>query len=286
MRFGLLFSFALLLIIIVAGCSVGNDDKDPNEFTQNGGTIIQKGDDFFIAVHCEPGNNPLSTEYVERNWPSLIMLVKSASEHGMQLTLLFNPQWAMYILADGKRLEVVRKWEAIGHEIGLHHHGPSMNSWNGYTNQGKYFGSRKSMGTIREMMVLVNMLPASGQVQTACVNSDDQEFDFPQNVIYETNGGSNKFGDLWSVPTEFTWNGQDVLRVTHARYAARGSEVNIDLQEMVQLLDQNADDEVMGIVFHTFEYAETPVPFDALFRLLDERGIYTSSVSAIMEAHQ
>jgi len=246
--------------------------------------FFDNGDDFFIAVHCKPGAVPVSTEYAARNWPALTDLVKSADEHHMKLTLLFNPQWVMYILEDGARLELVRRWEANGHEPGLYHHGPSMNDWNGYTNQEKHFGSHKFMGTIREMMVLINRLPASGQMNTACVNSVDQEFDFPQGVIYEISGVSDKLEDLWSTPTEFTSNGQDVLRLTCANYAARGSEVDIDLEEMKQLLDENDGDEVMGITFHAFEYADNAIPFDALFELLDERGIHAKSVSVIMEA--
>ncbi len=287
MKDRLAFGLALLLIVIAAGCSgVGGGEGSPAPSTPGGEEFSGKGDDFFIAIHCEPGEVPLSTEYAAGNWPELTALVESADDHNMKLTLLFNPQWVMYILEDSARLELVRKWEANGHELGLHHHGPVMNSWNGYTNQKKYFGSLKYVGKIREMMVLLNHLPASGQVKTACVNSEDQEFDFPQGVIYATNGGSDKLGDLWSTPTKLTLNGQDVLYLTHARYAAQRSEVNIDLEEMAQLLDQNESDEVMGIVFHDFEYAENPKPFDALFELLDERGIHTSSVSAIMEAHQ
>ena len=135
-------------------------------------------------------------------------------------------------------------------------------------------------------MVLINMLPASGQIKTACVNSEDWDYDFPQDVVYQTSGGANKLEDLWSVPTKFTRQDQTGLGLTHARYAAKGSDVNIDLEEMTRLLDENTSDEVIGIVFHAFEYAQNPAPFDALFQTLQERNIHTSTVTRIMERRQ
>lgn len=278
----------IILILIVGGCDDQSDEKITSVDLplKEVMTSCEENVDVFIAIHCEPGSDPLSTGYAALNWPSLVDLVGSAATHNMKLTLLMNPQWAKYIIEDEHRLALVRVWELNGHELGLHSHGPHMNSWNGYTNQEQYFNSPDFMGTMDDLMYVVNQLPASGQMVTACIASENQEHDFPAGIIYETNGGANKFDDLWSMPTQYTWNGQGVLRVTHARYAASFSEVNIDLQQMSKILDANESDEIMGIVFHCFEYADNPAPYKTLFKLLDERGIHTNTVSDIVEDYE
>ncbi len=274
----------MLLIAVIACSGIETDEQDPtDEFEPEIVISPHERSDFFIAVHCEPGPSPISTKYVETNWPALTRMVQSASDHHMHLTLLMNPQWAMYILEDPARKDLIWAWEAYGHEIGLHHHGPHMNNWNGYTNQPSYFESPKFVGRVDEMMVLLNMIPQSRRIITACINSEDSEYDFPSGVPYETDGGANKMEDLWSTPTEMNWNGQDVLRVTHARYAARGNQVNIDLEEMAQLLGNNPQEPVTGVVFHAFEYSDNSAPFDGLFALLDENEIYTRTVSEILD---
>lgn len=278
----------IVLMIMVCGCDDENDeDTSPMEIPlEEAITLAEQNVDFFIAIHCEPGNDPMSTNYAALNWPALAHLVNSADNHDMKLTLLMNPQWVEYILEDNVRLNLARSWESNGHELGLHTHGPHMNNWNGYTNQEHYFNSPDFIGTMDDLMDVVNQLPASGQMITACIASEDQEYDFPSGITYETNGGADKFDDLWSIPTEYTWNDVDVLRVTHARYAVPFSDVNIDLQQMGRLLDQNESDEVMGIVFHCFEYADNAVPYNALFRLLEGNGIQTNTVSAIIESYE
>jgi len=283
-----ILAVTIILMLIVCGCDGESDgEMTPVEIPpEKDITSVDEGVDFFIAIHCEPGGDPLSTNYVALNWLALTDLVNSADDHNMKLTLLMNPQWATYILEDEHRLGLVRGWESNGHEIGLHSHGPHMNSWNGYTNQEQYFNSPDFIGTMDDLVDVVNQLPASGQMVTACIASEDQEYDFPSGIIYETNGGSDKLDDLWSTPTEYTWNGQDVLRVTHARYAVSFSEVNTDLQQMSKILDDNESDEIMGIVFHCFEYAGDQVPYNALFRLLEEREIHTNTVSVIIEDYE
>ena len=275
----------VLLIAVIACSGIETDEQQEptDEFEPEIVISPHERSDFFIAVHCEPGPSPISTKYVETNWPALTRMVQSATDHHMHLTLLLNPQWAMYILEDPTRKELIWEWEAYGHEIGLHHHGPHMQNWNGYTNQKSYFESGKYVGRVDEMMVLINMVPQSRQIKTACVNDQDSQYDFPPGVPYETHGGADKLEDLWSIPATVSRNGQDVLQVTHARYAARGSSVNIDLQEMSRILAGDEPTEITGVVFHAFEYADNPVPFDSLFSLLDENQIYTRSVSAILD---
>ncbi|MFO8102199.1 MAG: hypothetical protein R6U37_08580 [Dehalococcoidia bacterium] len=274
----------LFLGATVPGC-YGTGGEESPALSSPGDESVE-GDDFFIAVHCEPGKVPLSNAYAAGNWPALTELVQSADAYHMKLTLLFSPQWIMYILEDDGRLELVHRWEARGHEIGLCHHGPHIDTWDGYTDQANYFSSRKYVGRTEAMMVLVKQIPASGQVATAFVNSADREFDFPRGISYEISSGSGKLEDLSGNPTEVTINGQQVLRLTCAGYAAQKNRNKFNLEEISQLLNENEGDEIMGVAFHTFEYAEKPEPFDGLFELLDGRGIHTSSVSSIMEFHR
>lgn len=266
---------AVVVLLALGGCCDDGDQSNDQAVT---------GQRVFIAVHCEPGPTPASTDYAGLTWPSLVQLVDSADRSNLALTLMLNPQWAMHIVESQDRLALARDWEANGHEFALHHHGPHMNAWNGYTDQEAYSGSPEYLGTIADMMAAMNQLPEFGQIQTACVTVEDQPFDFPGGVVYATNGGADKLDDLWSTPTPQTWNGQNVLQLSHARYAASFNEVNIDLRQMERILNDGPESEVMGLVFHCFEYADNPAAFDALFRLLDERGATTQSVAAIIEA--
>ncbi len=265
----------IIIGIVVTGTSLGIFLLSPEPVESK----------LFIAIHCEPGTLPQSVDYPEQYWLDLRAMIIEADIHDIKLTLLFNPQWATYILNDTNRLTMVRNWDANGHEIGLHHHGAHMNNWNGYTNQADYQTGPKYLGTISDMMTLMNQLPASGQINTACVATDeDIDYDFPLDVPFRTFGGSDKLGHLWSTPETSTYNEQTVLGVSHARFADILSEVNIDLDEFKGLVVQNQE-EVMGLVWHVFNYADNPSAFISLFEYLDDEGIDTWTVSEIMESY-
>lgn len=239
----------------------------------------------FIAIHCEPGSFPATTDYPAQYWLNLRDMIIEADQHGVKLTILFNPQWASYILLESVRLTMVRSWESNGHEIGLHHHGAHMNNWNGYTDQVAYQSDPKYQGSINDMMDIMTQIPLSGTINVACVaNEDDIDIDFPIDIPYMTYGGSEKTEHLWSNPENFTYNQHSILGVSHARFGVPSSEVNIDLNEFEVFLAQSHSELAMGLVWHVFNYADTAEAFTSLFEYLSEQNIETSTVTDIIES--
>lgn len=227
----------------------------------------------------EPGNYPNTTEQPEKYWDALVDLVELADQHNLKLNLMFNPQWGTYVLEDDSRLNLVQEWEANGHELGVHHHGPQRGSWNGYTNQEDYIDNLKYLGSIEDMMDILNQLPASGQMVAGVISNDeDKKYDFPENFIYSIDGGVNSVDDLISTPEPCDLNNQNLICVSHAIYGT-GGEVAVTLEEVDLALRVATPEEVVGIVFHANNFEDTPIPYVILFEYLDELNIESIAVS-------
>ncbi len=241
---------------------------------------VNDSKDAFIVVHMEPGGQPDKDDYVIEHWPSLVDLVAEADSHDAHLTLLFNPQWASYIVEDDARLELVRSWEENGHELGLHHHGPHMKNWNGYTNQNVYQNHPDYVGNVLDMMKIVNQLPASGQVMTACIGGgEDEDVDWPKGVKHETNGASLE--DLISTPEVVDNDGQFVLKLTHHLF--NPSSINgSSFEDLIEATSGMQAEEVMGIVFHANNYTQDADTYDLLFDVLQQEGVDVITVSEIL----
>jgi hypothetical protein len=246
-------------------------------------TETEKAVNCFIVIHNEPGRDAKSTAYAKQYWPALVQLVASADDEGHKLTLLFNPQWATYIMEDSTRLTMLRSWEANGHEIGLHHHGPHMAEWDGYTDQEEFFNHPEFIGTINDMMELMKKLPASGIIRTAGIPDTDAVFEYPAGILYDVDGGSNGINDLVSCPSRITWNNHVMTHLTHAKYAESAVVINVSLQEIEQAINNLSKDEVIGIVFHSFEYADNPEVFKTLFAFLSSHDVYARTVTDILQ---
>lgn len=242
--------------------------------------------DMFIAIHNEPGGSHYSDlEYQAENWPGLVDLIESADEYGHKLTLLFNPQWAEYILQDDEKLSLVRSWESNGHELGVHSHSVNAKvTWNGYTNQEEYSIRTDYIGDMDEMMDLLNQLPASGQMKTAAVTDDDSDYDYPSGVIYDVDGGWSEYEDLVSTPTTVVWGSSTLIGLKHARYSdPAGFDISMGTDDIDNAIEEYEEGQVLGVVFHNFEYNDDPAPYDFLFQYLDQKGITTRAVSDIHE---
>ncbi|MBI5002103.1 hypothetical protein HZC31_01845 [Candidatus Woesearchaeota archaeon] len=236
----------------------------------------------FISIHMEPGSNPSTTDYPALHWTDLVNLVALADEYNVKLSLVFNPQWATYILDDEEKLTLLRSWEANGHEIGLHHHGPHHGGWNGYTDQEEYKDYLKYIGTVEEMMNLVNQLPVSGQVLVAGIGAEeDVDYDWPEDIIYETDGGADPEGDILSNPTTNTYNDHSVISLRHAQYQV--GKMSLTLEQIESYLQEPQTEEYMGIVFHEKNYAEDPEKIEELFQLFQEYDVKVKTVQNIME---
>lgn len=255
-----------------------SDTTPPEEFEAGEYTINTA----FISIHMEPGSTPKTTEYPELHWPDLVSLIALADEYNVKLSLVFNPQWATYILDDEEKLTLLRSWESTGHEIGLHHHGPHHGGWNGYTDQEEYKDDFKYIGSVADMMELVNQLPASGQISVAGIGAEeDVDYDWPDGVIYETDGGADGPADILSNPTKNTYNGHTVISLRHAQYQV--GKMSLSLAEIASYLDEPQSEEYMGIIFHERNYAEDPAKIEDLFQLFQDKGIQVKTVQDIME---
>jgi len=239
----------------------------------------------FIAIHNEPGSFNAWGDYQEEKWPALVSLVESADGYGHTLTLLFNPQWATYILDNEERLALVRQWESHGHELGVHCHGVNTQvNWNGYTNNDEYKIRQEYLGTMQDMMDLLNRLPVSGQMKTSATTDDSSEIDYPPGIIYDVDGGASEYEDLVSTPFALTWGDSELIGLKHARFTdAAGSGISVGTDDILTAMQEYEEGQVLGIVFHTFEYYDNPGPYDLLFAFLAERGVHTKTVSSILE---
>ena len=110
----------------------------------------------FIVLHMEDGEN---NSYPSENFPRLDSLVNEADKYDIKLTLEFNPSWADFFLSHPSQLQRLRGWEVNGHEIALHHHGPSRPDWNGYTNDQNYMNDPAYKGSVKDMIDIIKQLP-------------------------------------------------------------------------------------------------------------------------------
>jgi hypothetical protein len=277
----------LALGILTPGC--GDVSETNPEPVADGG--VQDGSASqsfvaFVAVHLEVGTAtgqakvlPRETTHPQRTWPTLLKLVSAADRDGVRLTLQFNPQWATYVLEDAARLAQVRAWEKKGHEIALHHHGPTHGDWNGYTNRVDKKSDPGYIGDVDQMMALVGKLPAAGKILSGGIT--DEATDWPSEVIYDTSGGVNE-SDLLSTPRRVVFNGTPVNQITYRMYATANQQA-ADLDEIEAGYLAGTANTIMGLVFHAADYSVRGDKIDRLFRSLAENKIATATVQRILE---
>lgn len=264
----------MLLFTSFSGC-LNNDTSGSDEVK------------LFFAIHCEPGPFPNTTAHPKEYWINLVNLVNTADKYGHFLTVLMNPQWYTFILEEQARLKLVRTWEDTGHEIGLHSHGPSAGNWNGYTNNQEYTNHSKYQGTIQEMMNICLNVSQDHRINSAAVTDQNQDTDYPETIMYDVDGGWEGVDHLVSSPKRVVINGVERLQLNHARYSGKeGGGISVPLTLLDETIGNISKDEVIGIVFHTFDYADMPLVYDDLFAYLkQEKDVTSSTVSEILESY-
>ncbi|OGR68266.1 MAG: hypothetical protein A2081_06140 [Elusimicrobia bacterium GWC2_61_19] len=88
---------------------------------------------YFIAVQNGPYNSRAGAGQLADSYKALREMVKLADAQNARLTLLFAPQYAVYIASDPARLAELEGWKKTGHEIGAYHRGPETRAWDGYS---------------------------------------------------------------------------------------------------------------------------------------------------------
>lgn len=244
----------------------------------------------FYAVHMEAGIRS-NYEYQKRYWPRLKKLVEVADKDNVKLTLLFNPQWAEYILENENKLDIVKAWQINGHEVGLHYHLVTHHDWNGYTNREELMAAPFYRGNVKKMMKLINMLAAPYKIETACCGLDIatevnptksggvpvasrfiDEIDFPDEIIYDIDG----FHDGVTKPIEFIFRGKKRYHLRHLPVLT----IEYSEKAIGKIKTANSD-EIVGFATHENDYNLTII--EKIFRYCKENKIQILPVHKIME---
>lgn len=238
----------------------------------------------FIAFHLEVPQNPRA---VAIRWPALERFIELADEYGVKVTLQFSWPWAEYVYGNGL-LPTVHAWEANGHEIAIHHHGPSHTFFDGYTDAPELIGSTpyatsaQYRGTMSDLMEFLGPLSQRG---ITSAGMSDEETDWPAGVLYlaTDSGDSPSKDDLLSRPVERVYNGQRVIEVYNAGYEIDHlGEEKATLADVAAAIDAAAPDQYLGIVFNDETITKDFDLIEPLFELLRERGVQVRTVSELL----
>ena len=150
-----------------------------------------------------------------------------------------------------------------------------------YTNHSKY------QGTIQEMMNICLNVSQDHRINSAAVTDQNQDTDYPETIMYDVDGGWEGVDHLVSSPKRVVINGVERLQLNHARYSGKeGGGISVPLTLLDETIGNISKDEVIGIVFHTFDYADMPLVYDDLFAYLkQEKDVTSSTVSEILESY-
>jgi hypothetical protein len=196
---------------------------------------------------------------------------------------MFTAQWARYI-QENDLIEKVRAWERAGHEIALHHHGPSHPFFDGYTNRPdliqdpSFYRFRVTyQGTMDDLMNLLAPLSEKGIVSAGMT---DQGIDWHPQLRYQATKSDRETGpsvsDLLSAPREVTYNGLPAVEVLNAGYAIGRLERTgqaVTLADVEAALQAGTSDQVMGLVLNDETLAGRRADVEALFLLLERYGV-------------
>ena len=261
--------------------------------------------------------------YQQALWPTAVKLVKSADRYDFKLTLALNPQWAKYILQDMKRVKTVGLWLENGHEIAFHHHGVNHIDWNGYSNRlgrnstiggGEYHRYRNKLnngdylGTVDEgfqwVKTLVALAGSSQKVISGCIT--DTRIDLPDEVTILTEGGKRLEKDLISPPLaqhvgnrsgrskKITWMRHaflgahyDAMSTSTASYSKQSinKKVKKELKRITARYPQAGEQDVVGVVFHVFDYYYSPTYYDQWFTFVHEKKKKIKTIQSVVNSY-
>jgi len=296
------------MILTSVGCSQNSPVSPDESFAAESETYT------FIAIHFEAGYKgrilddlpiELPAEYMamdfgwqEYHFETAQNLVQKADEFGFHLTLMFNPQWAEYILQDSARTDVVRQWQERGHEISYHHHSFNHVDWNGYSNDPIASGIPIYLGDVDTGLNLVRTLAGPASVTSAMI--DGLPIDMPQSYEDTTEdlilaGGSQYdsfelYGELRSLkPSKVIKdNGGTIIRVAHRQLTWMSDDISIE--EALDIFQEEyknmQSDEVYGVVFHCFDYLAATASYDEWFEFIANNGDMVKSVSEVVADYE
>ncbi len=273
-------SVVLFFALIALACLPGPTPAMGQALAQQS-TAVQG---VFLTFHLEVSNFPR----IQTLWPRLVDFMALADRYGAKVSLQFSPQWAEYVYANNLT-DTVLAWEAEGHEIALHHHGPTHKFFDGYTNRpdlirtdGWYATDGVYKGDMAALMTYLDPLAANPIVSAGM---SDADIDWPEGVLYYATKyeAENSKADLISVPWQATYNGYTVTVVTNAGYAiAHLGDAAVTLADIEQGLQNATPDQVMGIVVSDDTIENAFDQIEPLFQLLERYGAQARTIRDVV----
>lgn len=239
----------------------------------------------FFAVHCEPSTaNPVV-------WDALREFVGMADRYESKLTLMFNPQWAEFILADTRRFERLKSWQTNGHEVAVHYHNVIHGGWNGYTNRRDEQLTRDARyrGSVANATKLLDALARPDLMRTMCMGPDAHwdstdivemdETDYPDGIIYDVDGMD--VGLARPMVTEF--RGKKLFHLKHHFFAPGHRADHLD--SIKAEFRAGCADDVLGVVTHDVDFARSPDFIEEWFKFCRENAAEIQTVRRILDAY-
>ncbi len=247
----------------------------------------------FFAVHMEAGTHGgQGGEYQERQWPNLVRFVTMADGYHAKLTLMFNPQWAEYILKDEEKVKRVREWQKAGHEVAIHYHNTWHGDWNGHTNRKdeRFTRDPRYRGAVPEMMGLLEKLAAPDKMLSMCMGPkpgwdsveevEIDEPDYPEGVVYDVDGMDRGLSRL--LRTKF--REQDLYHLKHHFFAPNPGRRE-HLERIQEEFGRAGPDEVLGVVTHEADFGSSPEFIEKWFQFCREKGAEIRTVRDVVRSY-
>lgn len=248
-----------------------------------------EGPYYFIAVQNGAYNFKGGEAQLAESYTALREMVKLADAQNVKLTLLFTPQYAVYIATDPARLAEFEGWQKTGHETGAYHQGPESRAWDGYSDlAGEALARARKESAAPESpqgheAYFAALAPLGPGLKTGCMLTKADKKFLAAAPPYEicTTGAQEKAGPGYagvnkSVLVSGTQRPKKFLSVFHP-----ADKAGIEAAEKVFSRQSSG---VYGASFKSSPSEFGPFyAWLAFLRSLDPRGLRSRTVSAVTE---
>lgn len=225
----------------------------------------------FFVVHCDPNE--------AYNFPNLEILVDSANNYNVKLTIEFTSYWVDSIMPYPARLNKIATWKSQGHEIGMHHHEvTAFGIWDGYSNLSMieiYNAGRDTnnyKGNVDSLYNFVQQITSS-PIKTIGV---EDSLEMPSQALYQTKGFSITHG--FSNPFSYMCNGISYCKTSHCFINDLFKE-----QQLEANYPSMSNYTILGANCHVYNFVSDPLPIVSYFQFLNENGIASKTVENILQ---
>ncbi|RME84399.1 MAG: hypothetical protein D6775_05600, partial [Caldilineae bacterium] len=277
--------FALLVLVTIAVLPGAVMAGEENQIRPEQASDIQG---VFVTFHLEVSR----VNRIQSLWPRLVDFMNLADSYGAKVSLQFSEPWAKYVF-DRNLTATVQGWETNGHEIALHHHGPTHKFFDGYTDRpdlirtdGWYATPGVYKGDMDALMTFLDPLAANPILSAGMSDADT---DWPDGVLYYATKyqEENSKDDLISVPWQATYNGHNVTVVTNAGYAIDHlGDAAVTLADIETALQNAGPDQVMGLVVNDDTIQNHFDQIEPLFQLLQRYGVQARTIADVVSHYQ